>query len=172
MSSFKYKDPDTGEWVSVKCLQGPPGEAGGGKLDLIGETEIATEDEVTLIEFDGLENYDEAMMIVFCPWSGDVETAPTAIVQINGNQVEKDWYNFQNKTVSKYNTLRIKRIDDGRYQVLAYANDRSVRFQSSLKICAIYEGTISKIGFSLSVALKTQVYSVATTNCFVRYYAR
>ena len=157
-----------GKPVSWECAD----VAGGGKLELISETEITTEDEVALIEFDGLESYDEAMLVVYCPWNGNLSATLTAVTQINGNQVEKDWYEFQNKTQSKYNVLRIKRIDDKYYDVLAYANSNSTRYSGSTKMRAIHKGTISKIGFSLSGAMMSLVYNGATTNCVISCYAR
>jgi lysophospholipase L1-like esterase len=158
---------ESGKPVSWECAD----LAGGGKLELISETEITTEDEVTLIEFDGLENYDEAMLVVYCPWCSD-SSKPAAITQINGTQIEKDWYEFQTTNINKYNVLRIKRIYDKYYDVLAYTNSNSTRYGGVTKIRAIHKGTINKIGFSLSGAMMSQVHNGATTNCVISCYAR
>lgn len=144
----------------------------GGGLKLIAEQTITTEDEVSLIEFDGLENYDEAMMVVYAPWGNS--SCPIATTLINGVQVEKDWYDFQTGSTSKINTLHIKKIDSFLYEVEGYSTDNNTRYMGEVNVKGIYCSEdmttgISKIALSLSAPLVTGGYS---TNCWVRFYAR
>lgn len=153
------------------AVSGGSGGSGGG-LKLIAEQTITTEDEVSLIEFDGLENYDEAMMVVFAPWGGNSDC--TATMLINGVQVEKDWYKFQAGNTDNINTFHIKKIDSFLYEVEGYQSQLSTRYGKNICLKGTYYDAndatgILKIAFSLSTPLVTGGYN---RSCWVRFYAR
>ncbi len=155
---------ENGKPASWECAELPGGE--GEAWELISETEITTEDNITLIEFDGLADYDEAIMIVYSPWGNSEE--PTAVAQINGNNVDQ-WYKFQRGTITMYHTFKVKRICGDYFEILLSSNSAHYQYDGVHNVLGTYKGTINKIGISLTSALQTGGYN---TPCIISCYAR
>lgn len=142
--------------------------SGGGEWKYTHVQQIVTEDNVSLIEFDGLGQYDEALLLVDTPWNSAGKC--TATVLIDGKQVEKDWYNFQDASMGYINSFYIKRIAPNVYHVEVTGISTGNRWGALLKVYGYtLKEKINSIGFSFNIPLTTGGYSAP---CKVMYFAR
>ena len=164
---------ETGKPTTWEAVDMP---SGGGEKEwaYYREQEVGTDDGISVIEFDTLLQYDEALLFIFTPYG---QTCAAA-VYINGVQVEKDWYNFQHASNNRQNTLHISRIKENYYWVSGYGGNScstkaTHRVSSELKLRGICDATssggINKIGFTVSPILSSASNG---SKCIIRYFAR
>lgn len=148
---------DAGKPTEWEAVEFPAG--GDCSLELLDRTEIYTEDNVSAIEYDNLQGYDEIVILVYCGYVSTGTKVAAKIILNDDLEIEKDWYEFQTSG-GRYNFLRFKRINGSCYEFFAHHSGvgRLVgAFHALGARDLVYHNyeNINKVTISLNAALET-----------------